>query len=179
MKTLLIAALAALPVLCASQDLTFSEVIHTDSTDTADELFVRARSWFVDVFENPDKVLQVQDKTAGELIGKGTVPYKQSNFMWGGSATTEGNISFIVRIQVKPGRYRYEITGFSHLPYQGGGFGILTEDEDYLGPLRFSTKGYRNKVWNDLKRRAEQTATALTKSLIVSMEKGKSAVETW
>lgn len=75
---------------------------------SADELFKRAHLWFVNSFRSANEVLQMNDKKAGILIGKGNMEYyikvKKSPINY------SGRIRFTLSVYVKDGRYKYEIS---------------------------------------------------------------------
>lgn len=74
---------------------------------TKDELYVRAREWFARTFNSANKVLQMDDKAAGKLIGKASEPGVSLSLFTGGFM-----MDYTVSITVKEGRYRYEITNY-------------------------------------------------------------------
>jgi hypothetical protein len=72
------------------------------------ELYMRAQEWAVKTFRSAKDVLQVQDASGGRLIAKACYekPYyilasRFVNYFW-----------HTVKVDVKDGRYRYEITDF-------------------------------------------------------------------
>lgn len=86
----------------------YSDVIEVDSIDK-DELYKRAKRWFVESYKDANKVIQLDDKDSGEIIGKGSF-----DALWNATfvASHVVNVGHTVKIQVKDGKYRYEITDF-------------------------------------------------------------------
>jgi hypothetical protein len=90
----------------------YSEVVYLDSSASKEAIFSAARSWFSATFKDGSEVLQIQDKEAGELVGKGNFSIPSSRF--GYTAIGVGIVWFNVSIYSKNGRYKYSITNFIH-----------------------------------------------------------------
>lgn len=73
-----------------------------------DELYIRAREWFAKTFVSAQAVIQMDDKEAGKIIGKGVA---RSSFVMLLTPVSY-TLYYTVSITVKDGRYRYEITDF-------------------------------------------------------------------
>ncbi len=89
----------------------YSGVITVDSTLKKDVLYINVKKFFVDIFKSGKDVIQLDDKEAGVVIGKGyfIVPFK-ANFMY----TYEMQVWHLIRLAVKDGKYKYEISDFSY-----------------------------------------------------------------
>lgn len=89
----------------------YVEVVQLDSSYKKNDLFINAKKFFVDVFNSGKDVIQMEDKEAGLVIGKGyaVVDYK-ANFMY----TFRTKIWHTVKISLKDGKYKYEITEMSY-----------------------------------------------------------------
>ena len=74
----------------------FSEVVEVKDAKAID-LYVNAVKWINQTFENPQKIIQTNDKELGLLTIKPTINQDLSY------------ISFTMDIQVKDGRYKYDI----------------------------------------------------------------------
>ena len=83
----------------------FNEVITIDSA-TKDELYVRAKQAFVNIFKSADDVIQMDDKEAGILMGKG---YGTAIIDNGVMGKLPMKVWYTIRIQCRDGRYKYEI----------------------------------------------------------------------
>jgi hypothetical protein len=90
----------------------YSAVVYMDSSVTKDAIYSAARAWFVDNFKDAKEVLQVQDKEAGELVGKGYINIPSNRF--GYIAIGVGIVWFNVTLYAKEGRYKYIISEFVH-----------------------------------------------------------------
>src|SRR5690606_33005985 len=114
------------PIDTATGKIKFSEVVYLDSIPKA-TLYTKAREWFVRTFKSSKVVLELEDKEAGKLIGKGDFTAITEESMNDnefikkkGLVSKElrekknkgevGSVSFIVSIYIKDGRYKYEIT---------------------------------------------------------------------
>jgi hypothetical protein len=129
--------------------ITFSKVMTVDSSLKSAELYARARAWFAVTYRSGKDVIQLEDKENGKLIGKGAIKYTSRVFV--GSEGTKGWIYYTITIQIKDGRYKYELTDFIHEgnPYNSGGqfsFDLITSSEECPREFRMTNKSWRNKV---------------------------------
>lgn len=87
-------------------EIVYSEIVNVDSV-SAKVLYVRAHQWFANTFKSAQDVIQLDDKEAGIMIGKG--------FFEAVSARNNLIVSvyFTVEIQTKDGRYKYVFSNFS------------------------------------------------------------------
>ena len=146
--------------------IAFSEVVAVKDA-SATELYTRAKVWFTTAFVDSKAVLEVQDKEAGLLVGKGSFTYEPNIFM--SSSLIRGHVTFSVSVSFKDGRYKYSFSDFTHhgstLRSQGPiDFGLITTSET-CPPVSGTSKGMREKVWKNLKVVSTAKANALTASL--------------
>ena len=151
----------------AQELLTYTEVIQVDSV-SKNELFYRAKNWFVNAFKSSKNVIQNENKENGEIIGKATMKYYPDYFV--GSDNTKGYINYTIKIFVKEGRYKYEFTDFYHEPENKNGhsFGYVTNAVENPKPYSFSLKSWNRKAWNDLKKEID----IKMKDIIFSLKDG-------
>lgn len=161
MKTFILLLLAC-PAF--AQSISFSEVIQADSV-AKDELYSRANKWFVESFKDANSVLQITDKEAGQLVGKGNIPYAPTGM---GSQDVKGAINFLITVTVKEGRYKYEFQDFTHSG-SAYSFGNITIEEKPLTKI----PNYYLKYWEDAKNQTQLRAKALIDSLNDSMSKSQ------
>lgn len=158
-----------------SPALAFTEVVQVDSILSSKELYQRARSWFAESYRSAQDVIQMDDKENGKIIGKGSIKYNSNVFI--ASEGTRGWIRYTISIQVKDGRYRYEITDFYHEgnPLNPGGqfsFGLITTDTECPYQMNSRTpKGWKNKVWSDIKETIQKNIIPLKESMKATMGK--------
>ena len=78
----------------------FQEVVEVEGAEAA-LLYDRARAWFSDTYVSGESVLDLEDREAGRLIGKGLL-------------RLPGAGSYVIRhqlrVEVKAGRYRYTLS---------------------------------------------------------------------
>jgi len=137
-------------------------------------LYARAKKW-VDTAPGPTKVtIETEDATAGKIIGK-TSELVMQNFL---GANVQVPLWRTIIIQVKPGRFRYQITDFAF--DSGKGQGAVTPIENYLTPnaLTFDDAGYPKPVLQStieaIQRSGRQQATAIRQALT-----GKDVDDNW
>lgn len=93
----------------------FEEVVPVENV-SKDDLYKRAKKWIVETYKSANDVIQYDDPSGGEVIGKGFFEVNwQATFMH----TYKVNVFHTVNIKVKDGRYKFVINGFRvkfHLP---------------------------------------------------------------
>ena len=113
----------------------FTDVVTVDSTVKKEELFNRARVWFVTEYRSANDVIQMQDKDAGIIIGKGS--FIVSNGV--GIMINTLKVANTIKLYFKDGKYKYEITDFN--VYEG----------DLPGtPISQKAPGYGKKSWQNM-----------------------------
>lgn len=160
--------------------LIYSEVIKVDSISQA-ELYNRAKLWFSTAFVDSKSVIQLDDKEDGQIVAKAKMVYNPKVFT--GSSQTEGYINYTIKVFVKYGRYKYEMSDFFHDPkgceYGKYCVGKITTDKDCPNPKTLA-KGWSNKVWNDIKNQIDVNTTSLLAGLRKNMDKQtESKKEDW
>jgi hypothetical protein len=154
--------------------MTFTKVVFVDSTLKSPELYERAREWFALTYRSSKEVLQVEDKDNFKLIGKGA--FKYISDIYYGSEGTKGWVYYTITVQVKDGKYKYELSNFIHEgnvvnPAGYFSFGLITSAQECPSPISYSTQNWRNKVWNDIKMNVNRDAYLTINSLTGSMNK--------
>lgn len=88
----------------AEHKVEFTEVVTVDSSITADQLYLRAKMFFVSRYKNANEVIQLDDKDNHVVIGKGfqiadiKAMFNAYPKMWTS-----------VKIETKNGKYKYTI----------------------------------------------------------------------
>ena len=99
---------APLPLDAGTHLIDFTKVVPAPGA-SKDELHARAKVWLAETFKLPRITLQVDDKDAGVLIGKGW----QAAFAPNAFGTNDELILwYTVKFAFKDGRYRYNLTDF-------------------------------------------------------------------
>lgn len=83
----------------------YTEVVKIDSV-SKQILYARAKQYFVENYNSANAVIQLQDETNGEIIGKG---FFEESIKYRTGAYATGKIHHTVKISVKDGRYKYEV----------------------------------------------------------------------
>ena len=122
MKSILVCALF-LPLFSIGQnkeipikdgEINFTEVVILDSSFKKNDLFINAKKFFVDVYHSGKDVIQLEDKDAGIVIGKGYfVTLWKASFLF----TYEFQVWHTIKISLKDGKYKYEISDFRYKYY--------------------------------------------------------------
>jgi hypothetical protein len=109
--------LLLLPSVCFGQSDEFPSPFEFKYVDTTikgskEELFVRAKAWMARNYRSANDVIQLSDKDAGKLVGKGTFkapakPMGMGNYYW---------VRYSVIIDVRDNKIRMKLTDF----YQEG-----------------------------------------------------------
>jgi len=143
----------------------FTELVTVDSSLTQNDLYTRAREWFALNFKSANNVIQMDDKNAGIIIGKGNMS------VTGGKYLADGKIDFTLKIQVKDGRFKYWFTDFVHSSYKAGYSGGHLENEKPICGNLFMLK----KGWIQVKEIADTEVKSMTASIKAALGKKLSA----
>ena len=100
-------------------EIIYTSVVNVDSTKS-NELYVRANEWFVNTFKSAKDVIQLSDKEAGKIIGKGVF------------STGLFTIHFTVEIQTKDGKYKYAFSNFICKSMEGSHYENTCNLEEWL-----------------------------------------------
>lgn len=175
-KNLVLLLIVLLPCgkLFSQEFLEFSKVIRIDSVDKQ-MLFVAIYDWFATTYNSANDVIQMADKDAGIIIGNGNFKYVFENGNKLSYICYAGSIGHTIKVYIKDERFKVELTSFKHRGNPSSDssctLGMITTDEIYktsgLG------KNMLNKVWKDLKIKAEK----FSKKIFISLEKKTSNFE--
>jgi hypothetical protein len=145
--------------------LIYSEVVPVDSVSKKD-LYNRAMHWFVRYYQDAAKVLRLYNKEEGELVGKWIFRFDPTSVY---NQSIRGNIEYTVKIFVRDGRYKFQVSDFIHLPEGSTGFGVITASQK-APVIPYETSKWANKVWNEMKEVIQHNIDALIPSLKRAME---------
>lgn len=153
--------------LIAQENLTFTKVIQTDSISRTN-LFVKVNDWFEDVYGSTKKVIQTPDKDAGIIICNGAFPYSYGKWSF---ACYDGYIEYTIKVYVKDNGFKVEMTNYKHFDNSGYGcaLGLITTAEVYT--TTGISKNDHNKVWNDIKLKAENHSNGFFRFLEIDFKK--------
>lgn len=162
-KTLCLLFLLVSLISSAQNDpLMFHEVIPVDGKNKT-EIFGGLRQWVATYYVNSKAVTQLEDAATGTIIIKAEFPFKKGGMY----SAYQGWISYMLKLQVKDGRYRVEMSNFVHSNEPGNAsdcaLGLLTTAEK-SGKGGMNKWGH-NKIWPQLKEKAENEFNEIASSL--------------
>ncbi|OON68852.1 DUF4468 domain-containing protein [Hymenobacter sp. CRA2] len=166
------AATEAFPIDANTQHYTYQGVVEVPGVNK-DELYTRAYEWMAKTYRSANAVIQMHDKEAGRLVGKGAtiVPTERTLTM-----IAPGFVRHTLTLYIKDGRYKYVLTDFEYVPAtlaagnaQGKG-GPLEQDN----PAGVSGG---EKRWTFIRQETRRDAFTLTSGLMDAMapKKGQDA----
>jgi len=163
------------PIDKETNKFTFTEVINVDSA-TKNDLYLRAREWFAKTYNNSKEVIQVDDKDAGKIYGRGAISVFVTQI---GIPHDNGLVYYDISINVKDGRYKYTLTNFYHdatTAEKGvGSGGALENEKPACGGW-----GMFQKSWDTIKSKSNAKTLLIIDDLKQYMAKAKpSPKETW
>lgn len=138
----------------AQESIKFSKVIQAEGMDKT-ALFVALNDWFATNYNSAQDVLQMSDKEAGVIIGKGNFDYTYGDAM---HSSFDGIIKYTIKVYVKDNRYKVDLMSFNH-EGKSMSVGVLSDKEVFKE--KGSYKKYYNRVWVNAKEQAEQYANGI------------------
>lgn len=158
------------PVDTITKQVSYASVVEVQGSKS--ELYTKARAWFATAFKNSNYVIQMDDKEAGKIIGKGA---EFGNIMDALNIVTLGTfkLNYTVYITVKDGKYRYEITDFNSEDQPGKNTWTIAKFNIYdlvTNPDNRKSNGkWKNKYATYIKL-TDKTGTELQTSIKSAME---------
>lgn len=159
-KRLILSTITVLVSLCVFAQkndgpvMDVSKTVEIEGASKA-ELYNRATAWFYRTFRSGKNVLELQDKEAGMITGKGVIAYDAPAFSPGTNFT--GYFYLTMAVDVKDGKYRYRIENISHEALKGGVWSV-------------DLRGKRH-VLRKVRERANDEVAKLAESLEAGMQK--------
>jgi len=145
------------PIDQETQKITYTEVVDAPGIKK-DDLYNRAKTWYVTGTGITKIALELEDKETGKLLGKVNNPVKVNNPPLNNKFEV-GSVSYTITIIVKDDKYKYTFTDFVH-------------DSDGLpkvvscGPLENKKSGAKSIIsemmpsnwqWNKIKEGTDET----------------------
>jgi len=87
----------------------FQEVVNVDNTITKDQLYKKAKAYFVDVFTGAKDAFQFEDAQEGKIVGKGQLTVSDYKSVFPSVAVLKWDINYNTEIICKDGKYRVRI----------------------------------------------------------------------
>ncbi|WP_121811000.1 DUF4468 domain-containing protein [Mucilaginibacter kameinonensis] len=98
-----------LPKDSTTNQVTYKQIIQVPGVSAID-IYNRSREWFATTFKSANSVLQLQDKDAGKLIGKGVFSH---SYPLNAGVFENYTIGFTINITVKEGKYRIILDNYT------------------------------------------------------------------
>lgn len=142
---------------------------------TQADLYSAAREWFSTYYKSGKAVLDMDDSRAGKLIGSGYTTFVQKGTLGMGLM----QLWATMKVYVKDGRYRYEVTDFAMAPVANPGFKTTLEEPlDSKRTLMSDRDGRPKPILQQVielsKAEAESAAASLNKAMAAAKPgKGK------
>ena len=147
---------------------------HIDTVNgSKSDLYVKANQWLAKTFNSAKAVIQIQDKEAGKIIGKGAVITMAGVF---------NNVEYVTRytifIDVKDNKYRIVISdcileGY-HSSSQSGEYNYSLDNEKPAGHGTIATIG--KNLWHKIKDDCARTADNLIDDFMIAI---KANTDSW
>lgn len=138
------------------------------------ELYNRAHIWMAKTF--PANSFQMQDPASGMLIARGLISYDAPAFNPG--TNFSGNFDFLLTIEVKEGRYRYNVEGLGFRAYKYPDNYNLLSSEKPSGS-QFGGTAPSKKGWNKIRKVGYAKVSTLLILLYNAMESKDANTEDW
>ena len=140
----------------------YSGVVSLDSNLSSNELFKRAKAWFVKEYNSSKDVIQDADQETHSITGKALMTAHMTVM---GSTSDWGHVKYTVSISCKDGRYRYSISDFYHEIGSYPGLGTIDNNS------KSSNVGYREKDYKRVVNEVNDYSNALVSSIKDFMSK--------
>jgi len=87
----------------------FQEVVDVDNAITKDQLYKKAKAYFVDVFTGAKDAFQFEDAQEGKIVGKGQLIVSDYKSVFPSVAVLKWDVNYNTEIICKDGKYRVRI----------------------------------------------------------------------
>jgi hypothetical protein len=146
--------------------LVYTEVVQVPGASQA-ELYARAKLWFASTFKSAKDVVQAEDKEAGIIQGTG---FQEIIVMAMGLPIHE-RLWYTIKIAIKEGRYKYDITDFRVQNYPSRYNLNPSEPVAAEGYLKTDKKGAMQGLVRSTRREVAFAGTNMTTSITSGMSK--------
>ena len=156
----------------------FSKVIYTDSVGKT-KLYVTINDWFATNFKSANDVIQMADKEAGIIIGKGNFSYYYENdkTLFSNYSGFTGYIEYTIKVYIKDNRYKVEIFNFSHKSTNVSNslsLGRITKTVPIATTYKMIMQRYYEDVWSNMIPKIKSYSEDIFTSLEQATKKVKS-----
>lgn len=130
------------------------------SGQTKEQIFDKSKIWISKSFQSANNVIQYQNKSTGQIIGKGTIPFPCEGFIECG-AFGQDRVNFTIQIDTKDNKARISFSDISatSLTYVKGGVNNIGQERQIL------VVKHQQQISNKLKLIAKQYTADITSQL--------------
>lgn len=164
-KILLLAFVFIFTNIYGQENLIFEKVIQADKMNKS-LIFIKVNEWFASNYNSANDVIQMADKEAGIIIGKGNLYYNHKGYSY---RCYEGHIGYTIKAYMKDNRFKVEVLNFRHtvIPDNPDAceLGLITTSEEFTNTG--ISKKYHNTVWSDIKTQSE----IFSRNVFIELEK--------
>jgi hypothetical protein len=146
--------------------LVYTEVVQVPGASQA-ELYARAKLWFANTFKSAKDVVQAEDKEAGIIQGTG---FQDITVVSMGLPVRE-KLWYTIKIAIKEGRYKYDITNFRVQNYPSEYNINPGEPVAAEGYIKTDQKGAMLSIARSARREVAFAGTNMTKAITSGMSK--------
>ena len=118
--------------------------------ETKNELFIKAKVWLANTFVSSKAVIEMEDKEAGKIIGKGVMVYDKKDTYY----TTHMSVRYTLTVTVKDNKYRLVLSDFINDGYLDNPSERINGSGLKLDDVNFLALGYSKDVIPEVTRRA-------------------------
>lgn len=142
-----------------SGNVIYSEVVTLDNSESSANLYIKALTWFNNYYQSGKSVIQMQDKEAGIIIGKGSFRCNLYTMV-----PNKGLLSYTITVSCKEGKYKYDIT---NLIWQSSTNSLSYNAEEFLpdSKLARNNKKMARKTIEEINENMKILTTNLKSSL--------------
>ena len=163
-----------LPVSEKTGKVSYENVITVEGS-TSSDLYISANEWFATTFNSANDVIQMQDKEAGKLIGRGVIQARLKQY---GSLKYSGLWNYTLSITTREGRYKYSLTNISHSGRDGiqntmPNCGVIESNKSACNLY------YTKKKWKEEKARLNNEIISIVNSLLEYMSETNLENDSW
>jgi hypothetical protein len=154
-----------------SGGINFSEVVEV-ANQSKDDLYLKAKAFFVNNFKSANNVIQMDDKEDGIIIGKGNSDFSISPGM---GVNVYMKINFTIKIQSKDNKFKYDIYDI----YYSGSYGDVPAETWFSEKNYYKSNGKPRGVNEQYKDKTLAKINSIKQSLIAQMAKVNQVSKEW
>lgn len=154
-----------LPIDSETKKITYTEVVEVPGLKK-DDLYSKAKAWFVTSTGTTKLALELEDKETGKLLGKVNNPIKINNPPLNNKFEV-GSVIYNITVIVKDDKYKYTFTDFTH--DSNGRDKVMScgafENKKSAAKSMLTGEMPTNWQWNKIKSDTEESVMAQIESL--------------